>query len=189
MALVSAPYGLKPVNPTGQTLRPISMVDGIASGYNTAIYQYSPVILATSGTVTVGTTAADIYGVFEGCEYTTTDGQRVQSNQWVANTSYVAGSMIVYLFTDPYITYLIQSSATLAQSAIGDEADFVNPGTGNSTTGLSSAQIGTLVGAGNQGQLRIINLYQTPNNAWGDTYVDVMVQIARHQTVSNKVAV
>jgi hypothetical protein len=57
-------------------------------------------------------------------------------------------------------------------------------------TGLSNCSINhTLAGAGAQKQLRIMDLAPYPDNAWGDTYTIVRVQIARHQYVSNKVAI
>ena len=78
----------------------------------------------------------------------------------------------------------------LVQTAVGDQADFVNPGTGSATTGLGTCAISsTLAGAGVQAQLRIVGFSLAPDNAPGDAYTVVQAQIARQQYVSNKVAI
>jgi hypothetical protein len=184
----STPFGLQPrFHPTGLD-RAQAFPAGIASGYASNIFQYSPVILATTGVLTIGTTAADILGAFDGVEYTDSNGRRQFSKMWPANL--VASEIVAYVWTDPLIVYEIQANGSLAMTSIGDQADFVNPGTGSTVTGGSSAQISTtLAGAGSQGQLRIVGKSLQPDNDWGDTYTIVQVQIARHQYVSNKVAV
>lgn len=190
MSATSTPYGLQPVNfPQGRV--PLEAIpNGISSGYATAIGLYTPVTMQSTGVLAAATTAQDIYGVFMGCEFYTA-GTSLENKKinWAASATYVAGTMMAYVITDPYIRYKIQSSGSIAQTAIGDEADFVNPGT-VSTLGFSQAQINsTLAGVGVQGQLRILGKDLNPNNDWGDAYTDVVVEIARLQRVSNKVAI
>ena len=96
--------------------------------------------------------------------------------------------MIAYIIDDPNQKYKIQANGSLAQTSVGDEADFVNPGSGSGV--WSTAQISTtLAGAGNQAQLRILGLATDVTTAWGDNYTDVVVEIARHQRRANKVAI
>jgi hypothetical protein len=83
----------------------------------------------------------------------------------------------------------IQSDGSIAATAVGDQADFVNPSTGSTHRPVHGTINHTLKGAGVQGQLRIVGLNLDPNNAWGDTYTVVQVQIARHQYVANKTAI
>ncbi len=192
MTATSTPFGMQVViNPADAPIAPTIINGGIASGYATAIYQGSPVALDTNGNIVIATTAEDIIGVFAGCSYTPANGQiGFIGNNWTASSTYVAGTMNTVIWDNPMLTYRIQCNGSLAQTSIGDQADFVNPGTGNATTGISSAQISsTLVGAGVQGQLRILNLEPAVDNAWGDAFTVVRVQIARHEYVYNKVAV
>lgn len=198
MSTTAAPFGMQPVIPSYYKgvsgVTPEAITSGIASAYGTAIYENSPVILNTSGNIVIGTTAADFYGSFAGVRYVPTGGGlQVQSNQWTAAATYVAGTMWTYVYSDPTLIYKMQSNGSLAQTAVGDQADFINPGTGSTTTGQSSAAISSsLAGAGVQAQLRIIGLFQgqdTGGNAWGDAFTIVLVQNARHEYVANKTAV
>jgi hypothetical protein len=186
MSSTSAPFGMRPsFHPTGlERAAPYT----IGTGYASAIYKGSPVILNTDGTINIGTTNADIIGVFDGVEYTDSTGKPTLSNFWPASTT--ATNITAWVWDVPNITYDIQSSGSIAATAVGDQADFVNPSAGSTSTGLSTAAINsTLKGAGVQGQLRIVGLTPAVDNAWGDTYTVVQVQIARHQYVSNKTAI
>lgn len=193
MSSVAAPYGMNPIRHiNGKFLPPPrAIVGGIASGYGSAIYYGSPVILNTNGTLTIGTTAADIIGVFAGCQFVpSATGLLTPQKNWVASATYVTGTMVAYVWDDPGIIYQIQSNGSIAATAVGDQADFVNPGSGDATLGTSTAAISsTLAGAGVQAQLRIVGVGNNINNAWGDAYTEVEVMIARHQYISNKVAV
>lgn len=186
MSATSAPFGMRPAyHPTGLER---ASVYPIGSGYASAIYKGSPVILNTDGTLNIGTTNADILGVFDGVEYTDSTGKPSRSNFWTA--SQAATNVVAYVWDNPQTVFDIQSSGSVASTAVGDQADFVNPGTGSTGTGLSTAQINaTLKGAGVQGQLRIVGLSPYADNAWGDSYTTVQVQIARHQYVANKTAI
>lgn len=186
MSATLAPFGFRPADhPTGNArAKPYT----IASAYGTAIYKYSPVILNTNGTITIGTTAADLIGVFAGVEYTDSTGKPTWSNYWPASTT--ATNITAYVWDDPDLIYDVQANGSVAQTAVGDQADVVNPGNGSTSTGLSSAALNsTLAGAGVQAQFRIVGFNRDPNNAIGDTYTVVQVQLARSQFVANKVAI
>lgn len=193
MSSTAAPYGLNPIRHiNGKFLPPPrAIVGGIASGYAANIFYGSPVMLNANGTLVIGTTNADIIGVFAGCQFIpSATGLMTPQKNWVANATYVAGTMVAYVWDDPGIIYSIQSNGSLAATAVGDQADFVNPGNGNATLGTSTAAISsTLAGAGVQAQLRIVGLDNDIDNSWGDPFTDVEVMIARHQYISNKVAV
>lgn len=189
MPSTAAPFGFIPSwHPSGQ-MRPRALPGGISAAYANTILQYQPVLLATTGVLNEVTSAADFVGVFAGVEYTPTGGRPVVSKMWVGGTSFEAGSLTAYYYEDPLIQYRCQSAATLAATAVGDQADESNFTAGSTTTGLSAATLGTLVGAGVQGMWRIESLFPDVDNAWGDTYVNVLVSVARHQYVSNKVAI
>ena len=118
-------------------------------------------------------------------EWTDTTGRRRVSNYWPASTAYITGSCVAYYYSDPNIVYDIQADGSLAQTSIGDQANFTNITAGSTTTGLSAATISTtLAGTSAVGDMRIIGLYQGVDNAWGDAYTTVQVQISRSQYVA-----
>ena len=85
-----------------------------------------------------------------------------------------------YFYNDLNIVYEIQADGSMAQTSIGNEYIITNITSGNSTTGLSTATLGsaTAVANGNQGQVRVVDLGQGVDNAWGDAYTVVRVQLA-----------
>lgn len=183
-------FGLKPVyHPSGQ-LRPQVYVSGIASGYGTSIYNGSPVILDTNGQCTIGTTSAACVGSFAGWFGTTpsTAGRPQFFPSWTASTTYSSTEpMYAYVYIDPLTVYQIQADGSLAGTAVGDQADFsatagILAGSGNTTSGYSTAALSTtLAGAGSAKLFKILSLAASPDNAWGDTYTVVNVQINKAQ--------
>ena len=189
MSATSATFGFRPVyHPTGLD-RAVALAGGIASGYATGILKNQPVALDTNGNIIIATAGSAFIGVFAGVEYTDVSGRRQINNQWPANTAYQTGSCIAYYYQDQQIVYEVQSTATLAQTSIGDQANMSSATVGSTTTGLSAAMLGTVVGASSQGDFRIIDLAPYAGNAWGDPYVIVRVQISRHQYTANIVAI
>jgi hypothetical protein len=185
MSATSAPFGLRPsFHPSGLD-RAIALANGIASGYTSGILKGQPVALDTSGNIIAATAGSAYQGAFAGHEWTDVSGRRQISNQWVANTAYVTGSEVTYYYSDPNIVYDIQANGSLAQTSIGDQANFASITAGSTTTGLSQCMISTtLAGTGNVGDLRIINLTPQVDNAWGDAYTVVQVQVSRSQYVA-----
>lgn len=174
MPSVSGPYGMMPTRRIqgGDPGDMYTLQGGIASAYGATIGIGDPIRLVTTGTFQKVAAGETIDAVFGGVEYTDAAGHRHVSPIWTTGT--VATDILVKGWLVPGLAFKIQSSATLAATAVGDCADII-VGAPNSRSGQSTSQIGTLVGAGNSAQLKIINLIQTPNNAWGDTYVDVEV--------------
>ena len=189
MSSTSAPFGFRPVyHPTGLD-RAVALAGGITSGYATGILKNQPVALDTNGNIIIATAGSAFIGVFAGVEYTDNSGRRQINNQWPANTAYQAGSCIAYYYQEQTIVYEVQSTATLAQTSIGDQCNMSSATAGSTTTGLSAAMLGTVVGASSQGDFRIIDIAPYADNAWGDSYVIVRVQISRHQYTANIVAI
>lgn len=185
MSATSAPFGLRPsFHPSGLD-RAVALANGIASGYSSGILKGQPVALNTSGNIVASAAGDAFQGAFAGHEYTDLTGRRIVSNQWIANTAYQTGSEVTYYYSDANIVYDIQANGSLAQTSIGDQANFASITAGSTTTGLSQCMISTsLVGAGNVGDLRIIGLSNGVDNAWGDAYTVVQVQVARSQYVA-----
>lgn len=185
MSSTSAPFGLRPsFHPSGLD-RAVALPNGIASGFASGILKGQPVALNTSGNIIAATAGSAYQGAFAGHEFTDLTGRRLVSNQWVANTAYQTGSEITYYYSDPNIVYDIQCDGSLAQTAIGDQANFSAITAGSTTTGLSQCTISaTLAGSGAVGDMRIIGLTPAVDNAFGDAFTVVKVQVSRSQYVA-----
>ena len=185
MSATSAPFGLRPsFHPSGLD-RAVALPNGITSTYGTGILKGQPVALDTSGNIITATAGSAYQGAFAGQEYTDLNGRRIVSNQWIAGTSYQPGSQVTYYYSDPNIVYDIQANGSLAQTSIGDQANFVNVTIGSTTTGLSQCMISTsLAGSSAVGDMRIIGLTPAVDNAWGDAFTVVQVQVSRSQFVA-----
>ena len=186
MPSTSAAFGLRPVFHPSGIIRPTAMT--IESGYNANILQFQPVKIGASGTIeAAAATEAAIVGTFMGVEFTDTDGRRRVSNKWTAALS--ATDIVAYVTTDPAIVYEIQANNSLVITDIGAQADFASVTAGSTTTGLSAAMLDAAqkTTTGNE-ILRIVNLGTEIDNAWGDAYTIVQVQISEHQFVADKAA-
>lgn len=192
MSAANAPFGLRPIYHPSGVIRPRVLALGIASGYATGIFAGAPVKLVTGGTIEIAGVSDPFVGAFIGVQYTPSGGRPIFSNQWPASATYVTTEPMNAFFTDdPDIEYAIQSAGVVAQTAIGDQADFAARVTngGNTTTGYSNDRISTtLAGAAAQALLRILDLVPGPDNVWGDAFTMVRVQIAEHQYRADRVA-
>ena len=188
----AAPFGMRPVfHPTGLD-RAHRYLNAIPTGYASNIFKYQPVALNSSGQIVVtALSAADYIGVFAGVMFIDAFGKPNFVNNWVASTTLGTGDLWAFVWDDPGIVYEVQANGSIAQTAIGDQANFAaSMLTGSTLTGLSTGAIdSTLVGAGVQGMVKIVDLQPRPDNTFGDAFTIVQVQIARHQYVSNKVAI
>lgn len=193
MSATNAPFGFRPAYfPTG---RERAKKYAVASAYGTQMQKGQPCILNTNGTVTVGTAAADLLGILAGFEYTDANGKPWVSTYWPAGQTVLSGTTpIAWVYDDPGIVYEVQADGSIAQTAIGDQADVSNvsatagvPSSGNVMSACTLSA--TLAGVGVQAQFRIVGFGQQVDNTPGDAFTIVQVQLARSQFVSNKVAV
>lgn len=185
MSATLAPVGFVPVyHPSGQIrARPYTF----ATGYNTAVGKGDVVHNVADGTVALGTATNDLLGVVAGFEYTDSAGVPVKSPNWVANTT--ATNIVVWVYDDPQIVYTAQAAGSIAATAMFGQIDMV-AGTVNATTGLSAQTLAAAAETdGQQGQFRIIQLDPAIDNAWGDAYTRLYVQIAQHDFITSKVGI
>lgn len=190
MSTSSAPFGLRPSYHPSGVIRPTMY--SIATGYAVNIYGNQPVRIApatsggeTEGTVVAAAIGSSFIGTFSGVEWTDSDGRRRVSNKWTAST---AGTDInAYVTLDSAIVYDIQANGSMAANTIGQQYNTTAIGTGNSSVGISQMMLDTAT-SGTNAQLRVIGLTPGPDNAWGDNYTIVQVQIAQHQNVANAAA-
>ena len=190
MSTSSAPFGLRPSYHPSGVIRPTAY--SIATGYAVNIYGNQPVRIApatsggeTEGTIVAAAIGSSFIGTFSGVEWTDSDGRRRVSNKWTASTA--GTDIIAYVTLDPAIVYDIQANGSMAANTIGQQYNTTAIGTGNSSVGISQMMLDTAT-SGTNAQLRVIGLTPGPDNAWGDNYTIVQVQIAQHQNVANAAA-
>jgi hypothetical protein len=191
MSSINAPFGLRPAFHPSGTIRPVAGT--ITTGYASNIFMNSPIGIIADGSIALaaagGVGVAGACGAFQGVEYNpTATGPRVVSNMWPASTAAV--NIVAYFTQDPTITYEIQCSGTLTQAAIGQQFDWsVNDtNAGNTVTGLSNVTLDVASAAANAG-LRVVGLTPGPDNAWGDAFPIVQVQLSEHQFVATVAAI
>ena len=144
--VVSAPYGLKPINLIGgQVFAGSTREYPIPYGYSTSIF-YGDIVGLTRGNVqrlSVSTgTAGTVTGVFLGCSYTNpTTKQKQFAQYWPASTT--AGDAVAIVCDDPDTVFkavVCSSGTTVASGAramIGQNLAMIN-NTGNVNTGDSA---------------------------------------------------
>jgi len=185
MSTVSQPFGLRPSYSPSGVVRPTAYT--ILTGYASNILQNQPVKIGTDGPVQAAAIGDRFIGTFQGVEFTDSDGRRRVSNKWTA--SQAGTDIVAYVTLDPSIVYEIQANGSLAVTDIGSQADFTTITAGSTVTGLSALMLdtATLTTSGNA-SLRIIDLAPGPDNAFGDNYTIVQVQISEHQNVADRAA-
>lgn len=185
MSTTSQPFGLRPSFSPSGVVRPTAYT--ILTGYASNILQNQPVKIGTDGTIQAAAIGDRFIGTFQGVEFTDSDGRRRVSNKWTASTA--ATDVIAYVTLDPTIVYEIQANGSIAVTDIGKQADFTTITAGSTVTGLSALMLdtATLTDSGNA-SLRIIDIASGPDNAFGDSFTVVQVQISEHQNVADRAA-
>jgi len=184
MSATNAPFGLRPAFHRSGLDRAHALAGGIPSAYSSDILKGQAVLyVAGTGVIEpVNATSDPLSGAFAGVEWTDTTGRRRVSNYWPANTAYQTGSCVAYFYNDPNIVYEIQADGSVAQTALGLDANLSNFAAGSNVTGLSQAtMVATPLSTGAQGQVQILDIAPYPDNNWGDAYTIVRVQVARRQ--------
>lgn len=194
MTATLQPFGLMPSFSPQYNAVAQAYMGGVASGYSSNILKYQPVMLNSSGNIIAATAGSDtsILGSFAGVSWIDSNGVYQESNKWSASMTYGGGTAspnYAWVYNSPIQTFRIQCDATLALS-VGGQVDFSNITAGSTTTGLSAAtaSASSLTTSG-QNQLRVLALDPAVNNAWGDAFPIIQVQISQHQFVANVNAV
>ena len=197
--------GTNTYNPGTTYTAPYSLSSG------QSFFQYTPVALTASGQLTIAaqaaasTTVGRVYGSFDGVEYTNSDGRRSVAKYASKTTLDASTDILFWIFADPALVYEIQCNGSVTTAAIGTEYNFdttagslVTSGTAIGVGGAgfsTTALLATAVGTGNQGQVRVVGLGREvaypagSNNAWGDTFTIVQVQIANNTFAAASVSV
>jgi len=184
--IVSAPYGLKPVNLIGgQVFSGSTRLMEIASGYATNIFYGDLVKRISDGTIQkdTGTTTATPVGVFLGVSFTNASTGQIQQQQYYpASTSIKSGTKIFAVVADDPDTLFqvaVVSGTTVISgvgiTAIGENATLVQ-NAGSTTTGDSKVALLDSTATTNTLPIRIIDVIRDTATA-ADNFPEVIVKI------------
>jgi len=184
--IVSAPYGLKPINLIGgQVFSGATRQMEIASGYATNIFYGDLVKRISDGTIEkdTGTTTATPCGVFLGVSFTNSSTGQVQQQQFYpASQSIKSGTKIFAVVADDPDTLFqvaVVSGTTVITgvgiSAIGNNATLVQ-NAGSTTTGDSKVALLDSTATTNTLPIRIIDVVRDTATA-ADNFPEVIVKI------------
>ena len=201
MANVNVSFGLKPINGFGSVPATQGTNQYFIASNASAIFQGSPVKAElTGGTIQVASATGDgdqLVGVFAGCEYVdATTGKLKFSNTWPgsgsANTNFdIKG----FVYDNPMQRFIIASDGTntdraTAKASIFKTAELENGASGNTTTGISTAQIdiSTAEATDTSNPLMILGIYEDPTNAdHSAAGVSYIVKLNNHALLSSDV--
>jgi len=184
--IVSAPYGLKPINLIGgQVFSGATRQMEIASGYATNIFYGDLVKRVSDGTIEkdTGTTTATPCGVFLGVSFTNASTGQIQQQQYYpASTSIKSGTKIFAVVADDPDTLFqvaVVSGTTVITgvgiSAIGNNATLVQ-NAGSTTTGDSKVALLDSTATTSTLPIRIIDVVRDTASA-ADVFPEVIVKI------------
>jgi hypothetical protein len=137
--------------------------------------------LNTTLTATTVTSSGTPIGVFNGCEYTGSDGKWLQRHFYSGDITSSKDDIYAFVHDDPDLVYRIIADDTLPATALGCNAALIQTAVGNTATGNSGktldassiADTATL-------PLRIVGFVSDPRSSVGDTYTEVYVRLNTH---------
>ena len=201
MANANVAFGFKPVGMHGSSPATQGTSQYFIASDASAIFQGSPVKAElTGGTIQIGSATGNgdqLVGIFAGCEYVdATTGKLKFSNTWPgsgsANTNFdIKG----FVYDNPFQRFIIASDGTNTDRAtakvdIFKTAAMSSGASGNTTTGISSAQldISTADNTDTSDALRILGIHEDVTNAdHSAAGVSYIVQIIDHALLGNDV--
>lgn len=140
------------------------------AGTSSVIYQGSPVIPLANGLVDIVGAAAGgtvpLLGAFMGCNYTDLDGKPRWANKWPGTSSVKSSTEATCVIAaHPDQLFLINCDAAAADSTIHANANFATATSGDSTTGISSAELAvSTANTTNTLNMRIVGYEDSPSN-------------------------
>jgi hypothetical protein len=148
---VSAPYGLIPVNLLGgQVFAGSTRQIPIQTAHGTSIYFGDVVLMSSNGCITTAVltaTTVNVVGIFMGCSYINSSGQRVYAQYYPAlttGTPDTSTAITAYVADDPDLVMkaaIVSGTTVVAQATratmVGGNAALV-PNAGSTTTGNSA---------------------------------------------------
>ena len=179
MANKDAAFGLRAIGKVGQNRdnQGLSEYDIAASA--SAIYQWDPVEMAATGTITVAAATDTLLGSLNGVFYTDASTSKPT---WAnhLNASNTATDIVGFVSDDPYERFEIQSDGATAAADVGMNADIVYAA-GSSPDYVSKVELDHSDLKTATAQLRVLAISNDPNNSTaGSADVNLVVMINEH---------
>ena len=176
MANADAPRGFWPLRHLSGGSMARTSPYTIASTYGTNIFRGDVVKLVAGGGIELAAAGDRFIGVFDGVQYTASDGSMKYAKYWPASTT--ATAIPAYVYDDPNILFGVQSAGSTVAADVGNIGDHV-AGTGSTTTGISAHELNGTTSTSDAGW-RVLGKIESPDNAYG-TNVNLIVQAYEHE--------
>ena len=162
MANPNAAFGLLPIGKVGQNRDAQGLSEYNIAASSDAIYQNDPVTAASTGYITVATSANQLLGSLNGVFYTNASTKKPT---WANNlaASNTATDIVGFVTDDPYERYEIQASSTLPIADIFLNGNIVYTA-GSSANYVSKVTLNTSQLVSSAAQLRVIGVSKGFNN-------------------------
>ena len=184
---VSAPYGLIPVNLLGgQVFAGSTRQIPIQTAHGTSIYFGDVVLMSSNGCITTAVltaTTVNVVGIFMGCSYINSSGQRIYGQYYPAlttGTPDTTSAITAYVADDPDLvmkTAIVSGTTVVAQATrgtmVGGNAALV-PNAGSTTTGNSAMAVLNSTAATAAIPFKVVDVVPDTAPATG-SFVEVLV--------------
>jgi hypothetical protein len=179
MANTDAAFGLKAIGKVGQNRDNQGLSEYSIAASATAIYQWDPVEMAATGTITVAAATDTLLGSLNGVFYTDASTSKPT---WAnhLNASNTATDIVGFVSDDPYERFEIQSDGATAAADVGMNADIVYAA-GSSPDYVSKVELDHSDLKSATAQLRVLAISNDPSNSTaGSANVNLVVMINEH---------
>jgi len=179
MANTDAAFGLKAIGKVGQNRDNQGLSEYSIAASATAIYQWDPVEMAATGTITVAAATDTLLGSLNGVFYTDASTSKPT---WAnhLNASNTATDIVGFVSDDPYERFEIQSDGATAAADVGMNADIVYAA-GSSPDYVSKVELDHSDLKTATAQLRVLAISNDPSNdTAGSANVNLVVMINEH---------
>jgi hypothetical protein len=179
MANTDAAFGLKAIGKVGQNRDNQGLSEYSIAASATAIYQWDPVEMAATGTITVAAATDTLLGSLNGVFYTDASTSKPT---WAnhLNASNTATDIVGFVSDDPYERFEIQSDGATAAADVGMNADIVYAA-GSSPDYVSGVELDHSDLKTATAQLRVLAISNDiENNEAGSANVNLVVMINEH---------
>ena len=179
MANQDAAFGLKAIGKVGQNRDNQGLSEYSIAASASAIYQWDPVEMAATGTITVAAATDTLLGSINGVFYTDASTSKPT---WAnhLNASNTATDIVGFVSDDPYERFEVQSDGATAAADVGMNADIVYAA-GSSPDYVSKVELDHSDLKTATAQLRVLAISNDPNNSTaGSANVNLVVMINEH---------
>ena len=179
MANQDAAFGLKAIGKVGQNRDNQGLSEYSIAASSSAIYQWDPVEMAATGTITVAAATDTLLGSLNGVFYTDASTSKPT---WAnhLNASNTATDIVGFVSDDPYERFEVQSDGATAAADVGMNADIAYTA-GSSPDYVSKVELDHSDLKTATAQLRVLAISNDPNNSTaGSANVNLVVMINEH---------